>query len=46
MKKLKARKSPGQDKIHNEMLVHLGLEGKRAAVLDLINFTWQKQLFP
>ena len=45
MKKLKARKSPGQDKIHNEMLVHLGLEGKRA-VLSLINFTWQKKLFP
>ena len=45
MKKLKARKSPGQDKIHNEMLVHLGLEGKRA-VLGLINFTWQKKMFP
>ena len=45
MKKMRARKSPGQDKIHNEMLVHLGQEGK-AAVLCLINYTWQKKVFP
>ena len=45
MKKLKARKSPGQDKIHNEMLSHLGHEGK-LVVLKLINHTWQKREFP
>ena len=45
MKKLKARKSPGQDKIHNEMLVHLGHEGK-LAVLSLINYTWQQKAIP
>ena len=45
MKKLKARKSPGQDKIHNEMLVHLGIKGK-LAVLSFINFTWNERKFP
>ena len=30
LKKLKPRKSPGPDKIHNEMLTHLGLPGKKS----------------
>ncbi|GFR84197.1 reverse transcriptase [Elysia marginata] len=39
MKKLKLRKSPGPDRLHNEMLLHLGLEGKKV-LLKLINKTW------
>ena len=39
MKMLKPRKSPGQDGIHNEMLTHLGTEGKKV-ILNLINKTW------
>ncbi|GFS01258.1 reverse transcriptase-like protein [Elysia marginata] len=39
MKKLKLRKSPGPDMLHNEMLLHLGLEGKKV-LLKLINKTW------
>ena len=39
MRKLKSRKSPGPDGIHNEMLTHLGNEGKQV-ILNLINMTW------
>uniref|UniRef100_A0A0B7BHQ4 Reverse transcriptase domain-containing protein n=1 Tax=Arion vulgaris TaxID=1028688 RepID=A0A0B7BHQ4_9EUPU len=45
MKKLKLRKSPGPDKIHNEMLIHLGNVGK-AVILDLINKTWNEGTLP
>ena len=38
MKKLKRRKAPGEDKVHNEMLINLGETG-RQAVLCLINMT-------
>ena len=39
MKKLKKRKSAGQDKLHNEMLQNLGDIGRRA-ILCLINMSW------
>ena len=45
MKKLKSRKSPGPDKLHNEMLVKLGPIGKRA-ILCLINLTWSTGIIP
>ena len=45
MKKLKTRKSPGPDKIHNEMLTHLGHNAKKI-ILDFINNTWQKGEVP
>ena len=45
LKKLKARKSPGPDSIHNEMLKHLGLKGK-LIVLKFINLTWNQGKLP
>ena len=45
MKKLKPRKSPGPDKLHNEMLVKLGPIGRKA-VLRLINLTWSTGEIP
>ena len=39
LKKLKARKSPGPDKITNEMIQGLGKEAKNH-VLNFINLTW------
>ena len=45
MRKLKARKSPGPDKVHNEMLIHLGPIGK-SVVLHLINQTWSESYIP
>ena len=45
MRKLKSRKCPGPDGIHNEMLTHLGNAGKKV-VLDLINKTWMKGELP
>ena len=45
LKKLKRRKSPGPDKLHNEMLVHLGPIGKKT-VLRLINLTLQTGELP
>ena len=45
LKKLKPRKSPGPDKIHNEMLIHLGSVGKEI-VLKLINMTWRSGQLP
>ena len=45
MRKLKSRKSPGPDSIHNEMLTHLGTEAK-AVILDLINLTWRTGAVP
>jgi hypothetical protein len=45
MKKLKLRKSPGPDKIHNEMLIHLGSVGK-AVILHLINKSWNEGALP
>ncbi|GFR62331.1 LINE-1 retrotransposable element ORF2 protein [Elysia marginata] len=45
MKKLKLRKSPGPDRLHNEMLLHLGLEGKKV-LLKLINKTWGTSIIP
>ena len=45
VKKLKVRKSPGPDQIHNEMLTHLGGTGKRV-ILNLINLTWTKGELP
>ena len=45
MKKLKSRKSPGPDKLHNEMLVKLGPAGKQA-VLFLLNLSWSTGVIP
>ena len=45
VKKLKVRKSPGPDQIHNEMLTHLGEIGKKV-ILNLINITWTKGELP
>ena len=45
MKKLKQRKSPGPDKLHNEMLVKLGPTGRKA-ILCLINLSWRKGTIP
>ena len=45
LKKLKSRKSPGPDKIHNEMLTHLGKIGKKV-ILTLINASWEKGQLP
>ena len=45
MKKLRSRKSPGPDNIHNEMLTHLGSIGKKV-VLFLINSSWCKGTLP
>ena len=39
IKKLKKRKSPGPDKVHNEMLINLGRKGK-LTLLKLYNKTW------
>lgn len=45
IKKLKTRKSPGPDKVHNEMLLQLGRTG-REILLHLINKTWQTNTIP
>ena len=45
LKKLKTRKSPGPDGIHNEMLKHLGLTGK-IIILKFINLTWTQGTLP
>ena len=45
LKKLKVRKSPGPDKIHNEMLKHLGLPGRKV-ILNFINKTWNQGTLP
>ena len=45
LRKLKARKSPGPDNIHNEMLKHLGHTGK-SIILDFINLTWAQGKLP
>jgi len=45
LNKLKNRKSPGPDKIHNEMLLQLSPTGKRT-LLHLINLSWQTGTVP
>lgn len=45
LKKLKKRKSPGPDKIHNEMLQNLGKKGM-SLVLNLFNKTWKEGSLP
>ena len=45
LKKLKLRKAPGPDKIHNEMLHGLGQIGKET-ILKLINLTWHRGELP
>ena len=45
IKKLKTRKSPGPDKIHNEMLMHLSLKGKEI-LLRLVNLSWKTSTIP
>ena len=45
LRKLKARKSPGPDNIHNEMLKHLGSHSK-LVILDFINLTWSQGKLP
>ena len=45
MKKLKKCRSPGPDRIHNEMLINLGPIGKQT-ILRLVNLTLQKGEIP
>ena len=45
IKKLKKRKSPGPDKVHNEMLTNLGRNGK-LLLLRLYNKTWTEGQLP
>jgi len=45
MKKLKMRKAPGQDKIHNEMLANLDEHGRKV-ILSLINMTFKTGIIP
>ena len=45
LNKLKGRKSPGPDKVHNEMLKHLGTYGRKTLLL-LINLTWNNSKIP
>ena len=45
LKTLKQRKTPGPDKIHNEMLQHLGPIGKRT-LLHLLNYSWTSGQLP
>ena len=45
LRKLKKRKSPGPDKVHNEMLINLGPRGKEALLL-LVNKTWETGKIP
>ena len=45
LKKLLKRKSPGPDKLHNEMLQNLGGKGK-SVVLKLFNKTWTEGTLP
>ena len=45
MKKLKRRKAPGEDKVHNEMLINLGETG-RQAILCLFNMTLKSGTIP
>ena len=45
LSKLKMRKSPGPDKIHNEMLQNLDEKGK-SLVLKLFNRTWTEGTLP
>ena len=45
LKKLKKRKAAGQDKLHNEMLLNLGVTGRRA-ILRLINRSWSSGSTP
>ena len=45
LKKIKTRKSPGPDNVHNEMMKHLGTHGKRA-LLKLMNLSWEKSKIP
>ena len=45
LRQLKKGKSPGPDKIHNEMLQNLGSKGM-ALVLNLFNRTWKEGCLP
>ena len=45
MKKLKKGKSPGPDKVHNEMIQNLGDKGK-SIILTLYNRTWTEGKLP
>ena len=45
IKKLKKRKSPGPDKVHNEMLINLGKKGK-LTLLKLYNKSWTEGHLP
>ena len=45
MRKLKKRKAPGPDKLHNEMLIKLEKTGKQA-ILRLINHSWSTGVIP
>ena len=45
LRKLKKRKSPGPDKVHNEMLLNIGPKGKDALLL-LVNKTWETGTVP
>jgi len=45
LRKLKQKKAPGPDKIHNEMLFNLGTKGKEV-LCRLVNTTWRTSGIP
>ena len=45
LRKLKSRKTPGPDNLHNEMIKNLGTEGKKV-ILNFINITWKQGQLP
>lgn len=45
MASLKLKKSPGPDKIHNEMLIHLGPKAQKK-LLQIFNDSWRSGLTP
>ena len=44
-KKQKLKKSPGPDRITNEMLIHLETTA-RLKLLDIFNMTWEEERVP
>ena len=45
IRKMKPKKAPGPDKVHNEMIHHLGTKGKEV-LLRLFNTSWKKSQIP
>ena len=45
LEKIHAGKAPGDDRVHNEHLLHLGEKGY-SVLLDLINLSWKQKRVP